>query len=127
MSSSLIRHKWNTFGRYAFYFNLIYYVLFVGVFTEYMQVGHDLNLILNLGIAFSIAKSPSLQPRTASRPGQESQVSDPRLGLFLSKLPSSITVATWMEGLTLSDKSNTTLDFQDCEFLRQHLHIKKSR
>ena len=75
----LIRHKWNTFGRYAFYFNLMYYVLFVGVFTEYMQVGHDLNLILNLGITFSIAKSPSLQPRTASRPGHQSQVSDPKL------------------------------------------------
>ena len=32
------RYKWNRFGRYAFYFNLIYYVAFVGVFTEYMQV-----------------------------------------------------------------------------------------
>ena len=32
-----VRHKWNTFGRYAFYFNLFYYILFVAVFTEYMQ------------------------------------------------------------------------------------------
>merc|ERR1711923_498420 len=34
---ALVRHKWNTFGRYAFYFNLFYYVAFVAVFTEYMQ------------------------------------------------------------------------------------------
>ena len=34
---ALVRHKWNTFGRYAFYFNLFYYIAFVAVFTEYMQ------------------------------------------------------------------------------------------
>ena len=33
---ALVRYKWNKFGRYAFYFNLIYYVLFVALFTEYM-------------------------------------------------------------------------------------------
>ena len=31
------RYKWNTFGRYAFYFNLFYYIAFVAVFTEFMQ------------------------------------------------------------------------------------------
>ena len=34
---ALVRHKWNNFGQYVFYFNLIYYSVFVGVFTEYMQ------------------------------------------------------------------------------------------
>ena len=33
---ALVRYKWNKFGRYAFYFNLIYYSIFVAVFTEYM-------------------------------------------------------------------------------------------
>jgi hypothetical protein len=31
------RYKWNAFGRIAFYFNLVYYIAFVAVFTEYMQ------------------------------------------------------------------------------------------
>ena len=34
---ALVRNKWNKFGQYVFYFNLIYYSIFVGVFTEYMQ------------------------------------------------------------------------------------------
>ena len=31
------RHKWNKFGQFVFYFNLLYYCIFVGVFTEYVM------------------------------------------------------------------------------------------
>ena len=34
---ALVRHKWNKFGQLAFYLNLVYYSVFVVVFTEYMQ------------------------------------------------------------------------------------------